>query len=326
MLTALEPIGDPMKRRHFPATGLEVSELGLGCMSFSGYYGASGVVDAASARRVVDRALELGINFFDTAAMYGPSETLLGGAIAGRRSRAVVATKFGIVVDEHGRPKGSDARPEAVFRSCDESLSRLGIDAIDLYYLHRIDRAVPIEETVDAMAELVRRGKVRFLGLCEVSATTLRRAQRVHPIAVLQSEYSLWTRDIEAEVLPTCRELGIGMVPYSPLGRGFLTGKIASAQALQEGDARRAIPRFQGENFERNRALLSTIVRLAAAHEASPAQVALAWLLSRGEDIVPIPGTKDVSRLGENAGATQLQLSRDCLAELDREFLGDRVS
>ena len=314
-----------MKRR-FLGAGLEVSELGLGCMSFSGYYGASGAVDAASARCVVDRALDLGITLFDTAAMYAPSEALLGGAIAGRRTQALIATKFGITLDERGRPTAVDARPEAVVRSCDESLRHLGIDTIDLYYLHRIDRAVPIEETVGAMAELVRRGKVRFLGLCEVSATTLRRAQRVHPIAALQSEYSLWSRDIEAEILPACRELGIGFVPYSPLGRGFLTGRIASVQSLQEGDARRAIPRFQSEHFERNRALLAILERIAATHGGTPAQVALAWLMSQGEDIVPIPGTKVISRLDENAAAARLRLPSDHLAELDRMFSGERVS
>ena len=315
-----------MERRRLGRTGLEVSALGLGCLSFSDYYGARETVDAGDARRLVEQAIALGVTLFDTAAMYGRSEELLGHAIKGRRQGLVVATKFGVLVDEHGRPRGTDASPAAVRRACDEGLRRLGIDVIDLFYLHRIDRAVAIEETVGAMAELVRAGKVRHLGLCEVSARTLRRAQKVHPIAALQSEYSLWSRDVEREILPACRRLGIGFVAYSPLGRGFLSGGVTSADSLPADDARRAIPRFQGDNLARNVALLNDLRAIAARHAATPAQVALAWLLAQGTDIVPIPGTKRPAYLSENVAATRLQLSTDELDALGRAFAPDRIS
>ena len=315
-----------MERRRLGKTGLEVSAIGLGCLSFSDYYGAHETIDAADARRLVEHAIALGVTLFDTAAMYGRGEELLGQALKGRRQGLVVATKFGVLVDDQGRPLGTDASPAAVRQACDDGLRRLGIDVIDLFYLHRIDKAVAIEETVGAMAELVRAGKVRHLGLCEVSARTLRRAQKVHPIAALQSEYSLWSRDVEREILPACRELGIGFVAYSPLGRGFLTGAVTGADALPADDARRAIPRFQGDNLARNVALLEELRAVAARHAATPAQVALAWLLAQGPDIVPIPGTKRPSYLSENVAAARLQLSTDELDVLGRAFAPERIA
>jgi aryl-alcohol dehydrogenase-like predicted oxidoreductase len=259
-----------MDRRRLGASGPEVSAMGLGCASFSDYYGDANVVTAEDAKRLINVARQGGITLLDTAAMYGRSEELVGEAIKGRQQGLLIATKFGVLVDAHGKPAGTDASPAATIRSCDESLLKLGIEIIDIYYLHRLDRKVPIEETVGAMAQLVRAGKVRYLGLCEVSPKTLRRAHVVHPIQVLQSEYSLWSRDGEPEILPTCRELGIGFVAYSPLGRGFLTGKITSPDALSTSDSRRAIPRFQGDHFVRNGNLLEGLHTVAARHRATP--------------------------------------------------------
>ena len=316
-----------METRSLGKSGLQVSALGLGCLSFSDYYGAAGAVGARDARRLIDHARGLGVTLLDTAAMYGPSETLVGYAVKGRRSDWVIATKFGMILDNGGRATGTDASPAAVHQACNEALQRLGIEVIDIFYLHRIDRAVPIEETVGAMAELVQAGKIRHLGLCEVSSQTLRRAHRIHPIAALQSEYSLWSREVEREILPTCRELGVGMVAYSPLGRGFLTGALPeSGQGLAADDARRAIPRFQDANFARNAALLDELRSIAQRHSATPAQIALAWLLAQGPDIVPIPGTKRLVYLEENVGAERLELTVDDLAALGRVFAPERIS
>lgn len=316
-----------METRSLGTSGLQVSALGLGCLSLSDYYGAAGAVVADDARRLIDRAGALGVTLLDTAAMYGRSETLVGYAVKGCRSEWVIATKFGIILDDRGRAIGTNASPTAVHKACNEALRRLGIEVIDLFYLHRIDRAVPIEETVGAMAELVQAGKVRYLGLCEVSSRTLRRAHRIHPIAALQSEYSLWSREIEHEILPTCRQLGVGLIAYGPLGRGFLTGALpASAHGLAADDARRAIPRFQDANFARNAALLDELRSIAQRHSATPAQIALAWLLAQGPDIVPIPGTKRLSYLEENVGAERLELIADDVIALGRVFAPERIS
>ncbi|HRC84305.1 MAG TPA: aldo/keto reductase [Thermoanaerobaculia bacterium] len=267
---------------------------------------------------LLDRALELGIDFWDTADIYGQgrNEELLGQALKGRRERVVLATKFGNVRAESGAFLGVDGSPDYVRRCCDESLARLGVEVIDLYYQHRVDPKVPIEDTVGAMAELVREGKVRYLGLSEAGPATLRRAAAVHPIAALQTEYSLWSRDLEAEILPTCRELGIGLVAYSPLGRGFLTGAIKNLDQLEANDWRRNNPRFQGENLAANLRLVELLEEMAASKGCTPAQLALAWVLSRGEDVVPIPGTKRRSRLEENAGALGVALSAAELAAI----------
>jgi aryl-alcohol dehydrogenase-like predicted oxidoreductase len=303
-----------MPRRRL-GQGLEVSALGLGCMGMSYAYGP---VDEAESIRVIHRALDLGIDFLDTAEVYGPyaNEELVGRALRGRRDPVVIATKFGFRFDG---PKiiGVDSRPEHVREACDASLARLKVDHIDLYYQHRVDPQVPIEETVGAMADLVRAGKVRHLGLSEAGAATIRRAHRAHPITALQSEYSIWERNIEEDVLPTCRELGIGLVAYSPLGRGFLAGRVTSSDELAPDDFRRRVPRFDAENFERNRRHLEIVTRIGKAHDATPAQVTLAWLLQRGEDIVPIPGTKHVRYLEDNAAAVRLRLTAAEVAALD---------
>ena len=295
--------------------GLAVSELGLGCMGMTFLYGKATDEDAIA---VIHRSLDLGMTFLDTAEVYGPyaNEELVGKAIRGRREQAVVATKFGFKI-ESGAMAGVDGTPENVRRACDASLQRLGIDTIDLFYQHRRDRAVPIEETVGAMAELVKEGKVKHLGLSEVGPDTLRRAQAVHPIAALQSEYSLWERGIEAEILPTLRELGIGLVPYSPLGRGFLTGEIKSYEDIPKDDYRRNDPRYQGENFAKNMALVDVVKDIARSKNAAPGQIALAWLLAQGEDITPIPGTKRLKYLEENAASVAVALTADDLARLD---------
>jgi aryl-alcohol dehydrogenase-like predicted oxidoreductase len=305
-----------MNTRRLGTQGLEVAEQGLGCMGMSEFYGTA---DERQATATIHRALELGITFLDTADVYGPhtNETLVGRAIRGRRDEVVLATKFGIVRSDDPTYRGFDGRPEYVRGACEGSLERLGVDTIDLYYQHRVDPEVPIEETVGAMAELVRDGKVRYLGLSEAAAETIRRAHAVHPISALQSEYSLWSRDPEDEVLPTVRELGIGFVAYSPLGRGFLTGRIHSLDDLVEDDYRRMSPRFRGDNFARNLALVERVRELAEAKGVTASQLALAWVSAQGEDIVPIPGTKHVSYLEENAAASGIELSQDELARID---------
>ncbi|MGA8097590.1 MAG: aldo/keto reductase, partial [Candidatus Cybelea sp.] len=303
----------PMEQRKLGTQGLTVSALGLGCMGMTTGYGTA---DEAEAIATIHRALELGVNFFDTAEVYGPytNEELVGRALRGRRSGVVIATKFGFRFSNGIR--GVDGTPQNVKRVANESLARLGIDVIDLYYQHRRDPSVPVEETIGAMKELVDEGKVRFLGLSEVSAHTLRRAHAVHPISALQSEYSLWERGVEEKILPAARELGVGLVPYSPLGRGFLTGAV-NVHALGENDFRRSNPRFSKESAGINQRIVELVREVANECAATPAQVALAWVLSRGSDVVPIPGTKRVRYLEENAGALDLRLTEQQLARLD---------
>ncbi len=305
-----------MEMRKLGSQGLETSAIGLGCMGMSEFYGRA---DEREAVATIHRALELGVNLLDTADMYGPftNERLVGRAIADRRDRAVVATKFGNERREDGTYVGINGKPEYVRKACEGSLERLGIDTIDLYYQHRVDRTVPIEETVGAMGELVAEGKVRYLGLSEASAETIRRAHAVHPITALQSEYSLWTRDPEQRVLGVLRELGIGFVAYSPLGRGFLTGRFRSPEDIPEDDFRRHNARFQGGAFEHNMRIVDGISELARERGTSAAQVALAWVLRRGEDIVPIPGTKRRRYLEENVAAADLELSANDMRVLD---------
>ena len=319
-----------MEKRRLGRQGLETSTIGLGCMGMSEFYGTA---DEGEGLRTIRRALELGIDFLDTADMYGPftNEKLVGRAIQGRRDDIVIATKFGNVRSLEGERLGIRGDRLYVLAACDASLQRLGTDHIDLYYQHRVDPDTPVEETVGAMAELVEAGKVRYLGLSEASPETIRRAHGVHPITAVQSEYSLWTRDPEAEVLPTLRELGIGLVAYSPLGRGFLSGRFRSPDDLSEDDFRRENPRFQGENFNRNLELVERVEELAAEKDVTPGQLALAWVLAQGEDIVPIPGTTHVEHLEENVAALEIELTDDDLRELGSVFpmgaaAGDRYA
>ena len=306
-----------METRKLGSQGLEVAELGLGCMGMSDFYGGR---DDAESVATIHRALELGVTLLDTADMYGPhtNEELVGRAIRGKRDRVVVATKFGVMRDpKDPTRRGINGRPEYVKQACEGSLRRLGVDAIDLYYQHRVDPSVPIEDTVGAMADLVAAGKVRYLGLSEAGPETIRRAHGVHPITALQTEYSLWSRDPEDALLPLCRELGIGFVPYSPLGRGFLTGRFKSADDLPADDYRRHSPRFQGENFQKNLDLVARIEALAAEKGCTASQLALAWVLAQGDDLVPIPGTKRRRYLEENVAAVHVELTDDDLARLE---------
>lgn len=306
-----------MQTRKLGKQGLEVSALGLGCMGMSEFYAGR---DDAESLATIERALDRGVSFLDTADMYGVgrNEELIGRVLRRRRKDVVLATKFGNMRGEDGSYRGINGRPDYVHQACDASLRRLGIDQIDLYYQHRVDANVPIEETVGAMADLVKAGKVRYLGLSEAAPQTIRRAHKVHPISALQTEYSLWSRDPEDQILPTLRELGIGFVPYSPLGRGFLTGQIRKPEDLGQDDYRCSSPRFQGENFQKNLALVDEIKAIAAGKRCTPAQLALAWVLAQGNDIVPIPGTKRRKYLDENLGALDVTLSKDDLARIDR--------
>ncbi len=319
-----------MEERQLGSLGLKVSALGLGCMGMSEFYGKS---EAGEAVRVINRALDLGVNFLDTADMYGPftNEVLVGKAIANRRSEVILATKFGNSRGPNGEFLGVRGDPEYVRKSCDASLKRLGVDVIDLYYQHRVDTKVPIEETIGAMSELVEAGKVRFLGMSEAAPATVRRAHATFPITALQTEYSLWSREPEDEILRTVKELGIGFVAYSPLGRGFLTGQIRNLEDLDEMDARRRYPRFQSENFQKNLELADKVIEIAQRKGVTPAQLALAWVLRQSENIVAIPGTRKISRLEENVEAVAVTFAQEELDAIEAVFpkgatLGDRYA
>jgi aryl-alcohol dehydrogenase-like predicted oxidoreductase len=310
-----------MERKKLGTQGLEVSAQGLGCMGMSDFYGVR--EDEAESIATIHRALELGVDFFDTADMYGPftNEILVGRALKGHRNQAVIATKFGFVRDPNNpASRGVNGRPEYVRQACEASLKRLGIETIDLYYQHRVDPNVPVEESVGEMSRLVEEGKVRFLGLSEAGPVSLRKAHAVHPISALQSEYSLWSRDVEAEAIPACRELGIGFVPYSPLGRGFLTGAYRSIDDFPANDVRRNQPRFQGENFQKNLDLVNKVAEIASRRGCRPSQLALAWVHAQGRDIIPIPGTKRRKYLEENVAALSITLNSKELEEIEAIF------
>jgi aryl-alcohol dehydrogenase-like predicted oxidoreductase len=308
-----------MQSRKLGTQGLEVSAIGLGCMGLSMAYGAA--LEEPAALKVIERAVELGVTFFDTAEMYGPfdNEILLGKGLRPVRDRVVIATKFGFKIEPgERRPRGVDSRPEHIRDVCDASLKRLGVETIDLLYQHRVDPAVPIEDVAGTVGDLVKAGKVRFFGLSEAGAETIRRAHKVHPVSAVQSEYSLWSRDIERAVLPTLRDLGVGLVPYSPLGRGFLAGAGNSLDQLAANDFRRSMPRWQADVIDKNRSLVETLAAIARGKGRTPAQLALAWLLHQGQDIAPIPGTTKLHRLEENLAAADIPLSADELAEIER--------
>ena len=317
-----------MQKRKLGESGLEVSAIGLGCMGMSFAYGRPEERDERESIATIHRAIDLGVTFFDTAEAYGPhtNEELLARALAGRRDRVVIATKFGFTFDGKGAIAGTDSRPAHIREVVEASLRRLRTDHIDLLYQHRVDRNVPIEDVVGAMAMLVREGKVRHLGLSEAGEQTLRRAHAVHPIAALQSEYSLWERNLEPQIIPVLRELGIGLVPFAPLGRGFLTGAVKRAEDYPEGDYRRGDPRYQGENFDANVRAAGAVRDVAAKRGAKPGQVAIAWLLAKGPDVVPIPGSKSRTHLEENAGAADVLLSAQELAALDSALSAEKVS
>ena len=315
-------------KRNLGSSGLTVSALGLGCMGMTASYGSPAERDEREAIATIDRALDIGVTFLDTAEVYGPftNEELVGRALKGKREKATIATKFGWRIGGSNEERGLDSRPAHIRDAVEGSLRRLQTDHIDLLYQHRVDPAVPIEDVVGAMAGLVNEGKVRFLGLSEAGEATIRRAHAVHPISALQSEYSLWERNLEPDIIPLLRELGIGLVPFSPLGRGFLTGSVKRAEEYPEGDFRRGDPRFQGDNFEANVRAVSVVREIAAQQNATPAQIALAWLLHKGDDIVPIPGTKHRARLEENTGAVSIVLSSADMNQLDDALAPDKVA